>query len=197
MAEFDFIYEGVVKELETGLPDWLHYHNVKHTKYVLQQAETIAEEEGINGRDLFLVKIAALYHDIGFLVHREDHEKLGCKIVREELKDSDLTTEEINKVCGMIMATQVPQQPQSILEKIVADADLEYLGTANFESFSKNLYKEILNIKPHLTKREWDEIQINFLSGHSYHTSYCKTHKEPVKQKNLQLVRERLLEHKR
>lgn len=196
MLAFKEIYDKVINELETGVPGHFTYHDAAHTKYVLKQAEVIAEHENITGRDLLLVKIAALYHDIGFLQGREEHESLGCKIAGDELQGSLLTKDEIQKVCAMIKATQIPQQPKNLLEKIVADADLEYLGTNNFRRFGNKLYKEILHFDPDLNSRKWDEIQIDFLTNHTYHTGYCKKYKEPIKQQNLEKVKERLLAYK-
>ncbi|MCM4158655.1 HD domain-containing protein [Antarcticibacterium flavum] len=196
MQAFKEIYDIVINALATGVPAQFTYHDAAHTKYVLEQAEVIAKHENVTGRELLLVKIAALYHDIGFLKGREDHESLGCKIAGDDLQDSLLTKDEILKVCAMIKATQIPQQPKTHLEKIVADADLEYLGTKNFKRFGDKLYKELLYFDPELNPRKWDEIQMDFLTSHTYHTSYCKKFKEPVKQQNLEMVKERLLAYK-
>lgn len=197
MKTFDQIYHKVIQNLERGLPEWLTYHNVNHTLYVLEQAQKIALYEQVNDRDLLLVKIAALYHDSGFLVNRKDHENIGCSIASKDLSSTDLEPSEIKKICGMIQATHIPQQPETLPEKIVADADLEYLGTDNFEDFGNKLYREILHSRPELTILEWDKIQIDFLSKHHYHTAFCKKYKEPVKQKNLELIKQRLLAHKK
>ena len=72
MQTFDFIYKKVISQLESELPEWIMYHNAGHTRYVMEQAESIAEKEDLNGRDLLLVKIAALEHDNGFFLKRED-----------------------------------------------------------------------------------------------------------------------------
>lgn len=181
-----------MQELEQGLPEWLTYHNSEHTRYVLQQAGSIAQHENVQGRDLLLVKVAALYHDIGFLIQREDHEILGCRRASEDLKKEKFSTDEISRICDMIMATRIPQKPGNLLEQILADADLEYLGTNKFNSLSTKLYIELMHLKPDLTPRKWDEIQIDSLSSHCYHTSYCRTHRTPVKEKNLEMVRKRV-----
>lgn len=193
MTDFKEIYEKVMRNLETGVPDHFIYHDAAHTRYVLEQAEVIAAQENVTGRDLLLVKIAALYHDIGFMECRHDHENLGCKIAGNDLKHSFLSGAEVTQVCAMIKATQIPQEPKNLLEKIVADADLEYLGTNNFEKFGQKLYRELHHFDPDLSPRKWDEIQIDFLTNHSYHTNYCIKFKEPVKQLNLEVVKERLL----
>lgn len=192
MERFKEIYQDVINTLEKRLPQWLTYHNVDHTKYVLKQAECIAIFEGIPGQALGLVKVATLYHDTGFLSDRENHETLSCRFASRDLQES-FSEDEIDKICGMIMATKIPQKPTNLNEKILADADLEYLGTTDFLKYSRKLYQELLHYNPALSLREWDEIQIDFLSNHSYHTNYCRQLKEPIKRKNLEMVRERLL----
>ncbi len=181
-----------MQELEQGTLPWMTYHNAEHTKYVVQQAERIAKHENIGGRQLLLIKVAALYHDIGFLIESKDHEMLGCKRASEDLKKEDFTPVEISQICGMIKTTRIPQTPSNILEQIVADADLEYLGTDNFTAFSTNLYKELLHFQPDLTPKKWDEIQIKFFNNHSYHTTYCKKYRAPGKKKNLEMVKKRI-----
>lgn len=196
MTDFKTIYEKVMRDLENWVPDHFTYHNAAHTKYVLEQAEVIAAQENVTGRDLLLVKMAALYHDIGFLDGRHNHEALGCKIATRDLENSFLTPAEVKKVCAMVKATQIPQKPNDLLEKIVADADLEYLGTNNFKKFGRRLYRELHHFDPALNFRKWDEIQIDFLSNHTYHTNFCKQYREPVKQQNLEMVKERLLAYR-
>lgn len=189
---FEALYQKVITDLEQGLPPWLVYHNAEHTRYVIRQAGAIATREKVRGRERMLVQLAALYHDTGFLVQKEDHERLGCIRACRELQDTPLTAAELEQICGMIRATHIPQQPNNLLEQIVADADLEYLGTAHFEAFSGNLKRELRHYTPRLTDREWDEVQLQFLLNHSYHTGYCRAVKEPVKQENLKAVKERL-----
>lgn len=181
------IYKKVIGRLEQELPDSLTYHNAHHTEYVVDKAITLATHEKITGRDLELVKIAALYHDTGFLLNYEDHENLGCQIASNDLTGK-LTAEELHKVCGMITATKIPQKPQNILERIVADADLFYMGTPDYKKYSKRLYLELKHFNPSINAEKWLEIQVNFLASHSYHTTYGKNLLEPEKQKILFLL---------
>ncbi len=181
---FENIYKKIISRLKQELPESLAYHNAHHTEFVVEKAKLLANYENITGKDLDLVKIAALYHDTGFLLNHKDHENLGCQIVSRDLQGS-LTPDELEKVCGMIIATRIPQRPRNILEKIVADADLFYLGTSNYKKFSHNLFLELKNFDPSIDEEKWLKIQINFLSSHSYHTSYGKKIIEPVKRNTL------------
>lgn len=189
ISMFRQIYKKVMWALENNLPANLTYHNAIHTKYVLEKATLIAEKENISGHELLLLKIAALYHDTGFTIHRKSHESLSCKIACQELKEFGMEEQDIALISGMIMATQIPQRPKTKLEKILADADLEYLATRYFNYFSQKLYEEILSFQPFLSLKQWNEIQIEFISNHTYHTCYCRKYKEPLKIKNLENIK--------
>ena len=189
MDQFHKIYSQVMANLEQKLPSWLHYHSPGHTRYVLEKTIFIADREGVSAHDLFLLKLAALYHDTGFMLSREKHEEISCRIAREELEEYGIKPKEIEIICNMIMATQIPQKPKTKLENILADADLEYLGTTRFTEISDRLYKELLHYQPNLTPGQWNEIQIGFMSKHRYHTDYCKQYREPLKLTNLELIK--------
>ena len=179
------IHDDIVSLLKAKLPKHITYHSLKHTLYVLNRAIHIAEKEGVSGNDLRLVKVAALCHDIGFIKTHINHEEIGCKIVRKRFKSYNLTLKEIDQICGMIMATRVPQQPKNLLEEIIADADLEYLSTNRFKVVSHKLFLEQKHFNPKLTEKQWNTIQIAFLKKHNYFTKYCKHYKEHRKQNNL------------
>jgi uncharacterized protein len=193
MTLYENIYQRVFQMLETELPSFLTYHSPLHTAYVLEKAEVIAMNENVTiEEDLQLIKIAAMLHDIGFIKHYKNHEETGCDIASEILKELSFDKEDIEKVCGMIMATKIPQSPRTISEKIVADADLEYLGTELFNPISQLLFKELKYLDPDLDLSAFQKIQIDFLSNHHYHTDYCIQRREPLKQKHLAELREKL-----
>lgn len=189
---FDTLYDHVIDRLTKDLPDHLVYHDVLHTQYVIEKSIFLADKEGVTGYDLTLLKIAALYHDTGFLINGKEHERLSCELVSQDLKSSEFTQSDMDKIHGMIMATKIPQNPQNLLENILADADLEYLGTDLFEPVSEKLYLELLHGNPAFTREEWDRLQVKFISAHQYHTDYCKEHREHIKQANLEYVKIRL-----
>lgn len=186
MSVYQDMHEEVFHILRNHLPPYLTYHSPEHTAYVIEQAERISHHEKVIGHDLELIRIAALFHDIGFIEHINNHEKRGCEICTEKMIFYHFPALDIQKVCGMIMATKIPQQPQNLLEKIVADADLEYLGTDLFYPVSQTLYHEFKHFRPELTPELFNQIQIHFIQNHQYHTDYCKTHREARKQEHLQ-----------
>ena len=191
MDLFTHIQRHVVDKLQKGLSENLTYHNVAHTLDVLKQAIVIAEKEGVkDAEDLLLLKVSALYHDTGFLDAYNDHEERSCTIASEELTALGFTASQVDKVCSMIRATKVPQNPQNHLEQIICDADLDYLGRKDFFEIGCNLYKEFLDQGIVTSFREWNQLQIRFLESHQYFTRSSLRRRQKVKQSYLQNIKE-------
>ena len=180
--------EYILKRLKEELPPERSYHCLEHTLDVYAAAIDIAEKEGVNGKDLLLVKTAALYHDCGFLDGGEGHEERGCHIARESLPVFGYDHDSIERICGMIMATEVPQKPTNHLEEILCDADLDYLGRADFERIGGLLYEEFKRFGIVQGVEDWDELQVSFLTPHRYFTKTNREGREQKKAENLQKV---------
>ncbi len=188
---FEEIQHTVYREILSKLPPHLTYHNLGHTAYVLDRVIFLARKSHVSGSDLHLLKLAALFHDTGFIDNPQDHEEKSCNIASSYLSDA-CSSAELNRIHGMIMATKIPQLPQTKLEDILADADLEYLGTERFEETGATLFEELKHFNPDFTEQAWDELQLVFMQKHHYHTEYCRKFREPQKQLNLLSVKRRL-----
>jgi uncharacterized protein len=188
-ATYEKIKSQILERVSHDLSKDLFYHGIHHTLDVLEQAERIAKEEKISHKDeLLLLKVACLYHDIGFLVTYNGHEEAGCKMAKDELPAFGFTDQQIDIICGMIMATKIPQTPHSKLEEIICDADLDYLGRPDFFTISNTLFNEIKERGWVADEREWNLIQVKFIKTHSYFTSTDKRLREQQKHKYLEIL---------
>lgn len=182
----------IIPRLKKDLHPGLIYHNIDHTLDVLDKTIKIAAGEGVKSeRDLLLLRSAALYHDSGFLFVYKNHEERGCEIARNDLVKF-FNTEELNRICGMIMATKIPQTPHNIFEEILCDSDLDYLGRDDFEPISQNLYKEFIDFG--ILKKDvvWDQVQIGFFESHHYFTKTTINTRQEMKNKHLQQLKLRV-----
>ena len=171
----------VISLLMYHLPVNYEFHNYKHTLYVQEKAAEIGKYENCNEEELELISIAALWHDIGYINTYDNHEEESCRLAKKYLPKYGIDDNNINKICGMIRATKIPQLPQNNLEAIVADADLEYLGTDQAKKIAHDLFLERMHLAPSLSKEEWNKMQITFLKDHHYFTNFCIKYKERVK----------------
>jgi len=178
----------ILQYLEKELPDNLSYHGLHHTLDVFNAAMKIASTENLSAKEIKLLRIAILYHDAGFTTKYKDHEEKGCEMARKNLPSFGYTDGDIKIICGMIMATQIPQTPKTILEKIICDADLDYLGRNDFYEISNTLFQEMKIYNNLHDEKEWNKIQKKFLDKHQYHTEFGKKHREHKKQQYLQEI---------
>ncbi len=181
----------ILKLLSEQLPDDLYYHSIHHTINVCSAAERIGKAEGMNEEDLCILKTAALFHDAGFIRKYEKNEPIGCIIARETLPQYGYNADQIEKITSLIMATQIPQRPQNMMEKIICDADLDYLGKKDFHDISDTLKKELIFFGK-IVGKDWDELQLQFLEVHTYFTPTSIKLREAKKQEHIAQIRERL-----
>ena len=176
----------ILSKLREELSDKLYYHGIHHTLDVLKMAAEICVSEGVNGHELVLVKTAALFHDCGFVKDKHaGHEHEGCLIVQNALPSFDYSAQDIKTICTMIMATKIPQSPTNLLEEIICDADLDYLGRDDFYRIGDSLFEELQAYHLIHDEQDWNRLQVSFLSTHKFHTRTNKLLREPVKQQYL------------
>lgn len=175
----------ILAKLERELSIQLTYHGLHHTLDVLYITEELCYKEKVTPYHALLLKTAALFHDSGFTISNRNHEELGCKIVRDNLPRFDFSDYEIELICGMIMATKIPQQPKNKLEKIICDADLDYLGREDFYDIGDTLFEELKSYNILQTEEAWNKLQVKFLENHHFWTPTNKKIRTPRKSKYL------------
>ncbi len=179
--------------LRLELPVELAYHNLWHTASdVLPGSIRLAEHSGVQETDVRLLEVAAAYHDVGFTVTSINHELIGARIAAQTLPDFGFSDTQIEKIMGMILATRHPQSPQNLLEEILADADLDVLGRADFWSRNVALRQEGINFGREVPLEQWFEGQATFLKTHQYFTSAARTLRDKRKKQNIALLEAKL-----
>jgi|SRR5581483_5827209 len=182
---FEPAAQFILDKIDKELPETFYYHNLAHTRDVCAAAIRIGRSEKITEQEMRVLLIAACYHDSGFLRIAIGHETESCNLARENLPRFGYSIEEIEQICGMIMATRIPQTPHNKLEQILADADLDYLGRDDFFEIGDKIYHE-LGLK---NRHEWNRLQLKFLEGHKYFTQTTLNLRGPKKLANLERVR--------
>lgn len=193
---FNDAKDYILKELKKKLSIDLFYHDLDHTFDVFQAATKYARMEDVNEHTLQLIQTAALYHDSGMLRTYKDHEEASAEIAHEVLPGFAYTKNDIDIISDMIITTKLPQSAATITDRILCDADLDYLGRTDFFMIALRLQHEwnILKFRE-TTLLEWYELQVEFLSNHKFYTHSAQTLRNDQKEINLDQVIQ-LLNHK-
>ena len=182
MQGYRTLRKQVLTNLEANLPSSLTYHALDHTLDVLNVCNQYIRREQLPEEERYLLRTGAIVHDMGFLQGSANHEEVGAGMAEVIMKDLGINEKDIELVKGLVMATKIPQNPQNHLQRIICDADLDYLGRQDYPEISKRLFMELKNMNVISTAQQWKELQINFLKAHHYHTPYAIKNREPQKQ---------------
>jgi len=195
LVQFTDLQEVILEKLEIGLPKFLYYHNVKHTVDVTTQVELIGWGEGVNDEEILLLKTAGLFHDAGHTIEYDNHEYHGTIMAREILPGYNYSNEQIDKICEIIMATKLPPKPQTLLQQIICDSDLDYLGRIDFVPVSNTLYRELKAQGKLKSLNDWNKLQVKFLSNHQFFTKTALSLREVNKQKQVERISSLIFEN--
>lgn len=188
LIQFTDIQEIILDKLERELPDYLFYHNVKHTVDVVTEVELMGWAEGCSDEEILLLKMAGLFHDAGHTISYDEHEFYGTEMVKKYLPEYNYSEEQIITICETIMATRLPPKPKTLLQKIICDADLDYLGRSDFIPVSNTLYDELKAQNKIGSLNDWNKLQVKFISGHHYFTKTAQSLREVNKQKQIDRI---------
>lgn len=190
--DFDYVRRYLINKLKASLPDKMEYHNVEYTLALEEAAIRIANIEGVQIEDLILLRTAALFRSTGFIYNYKANDVYGIKLAQAELPKYGYDRMQIKIVCSMINATSRNDSfPTTLLEKILCDAEHDYLGRADYHFIARNLRSELANFGKHMTDLEWIDFQLNFLEKqHKYYTVTSKNMREKGKLKRIKELKE-------
>jgi len=194
LIQFTDIQEIILDKLEKELPHYLYYHNVKHTVDIVTEVELIGWAEGCSDEEILILKTAGLFHDAGHTVSYDGHEYQGTLLAREMLPKYNYTPAQIDRICEVIMATKMPPTPKNLLESIICDSDLDYLGRSDFIPVSNTLYEELKAQNKIGTLNDWNKLQVKFISVHQYFTNTARSLREVNKQQQIERIQSLITE---
>jgi predicted metal-dependent HD superfamily phosphohydrolase len=154
----------------------------------VEAVEVIGRKCKISDKDLETVVVAAWFHDTGYYLGCMNHEEASTEIARDFLVKHGKSGDFIEDVTKCILSTKVPQKPNSLLEKIICDADLYHLATEKFFEKSELLWKEFSHTDETMTPESWLNQSKEFAEAHQYHTKFGKEKLLPKLKKNVQLL---------
>ena len=185
--------EYVSSVLTHELSDNCVFHTIQHTLDVLKNAEIIARYCKLNGTGLNIVKLSALFHDVGYVDAYEDHEIYSAERAKNFLKSKNMDEETIHQVEAAILSTKTPQNPQDKISRILCDADLMNL---TFDDYFEQV---------DLMRREWEKVgkakfnshqfhikSLEFFQEHQYHSEYGRKILQPKKEKNELIIKNKV-----
>ncbi len=170
------------------------YHTYKHTSEVVEECKASAKAHQLSDRDTEVLLLAAWLHDTGYVDTYLGHEEKSIEIARKFLEANFYPADQIKEIEGCILATRKDQKPETLLEKILVDADLAHIGLDTFFSTSELLRVEWeIFLDKTFSQREWEQFQLDFLNNHTFETEHARKRYSEQLMLNIEEQRNRVL----
>jgi uncharacterized protein len=193
MPDFKKARDYALNRLAHELSPDLIYHCLGHTQNeVVPAAELLATLENVGDEDHLLLMTGAYFHDLGFIRQRQDHESVSIQLAEQALPVFGYSPADIAAVSGIIQATRLPQSPTTLLERIIADADMDDLGHKDFWKRSSDLRRELELFGINNTDVEWYGYQLRLLESHHYFTESERAMRDALKLEHMLEVKQLL-----
>jgi predicted metal-dependent HD superfamily phosphohydrolase len=194
MSLVNQVQDFVSDLMESKLSGLYTYHNLKHTMGVVNAVDKLCDAEKIALSDKEILLISAWFHDTGYTKGCENHEDSSVEIATAFLKEKGKSEEYIAKVSDLIKVTTKGHVPQTLLEKIIKDADYFHILDDDYINSCEGLRKEWENVEGKLfTELEWaKENEFFLLKVHQFYTPYAIEHWQPLKEKNIKRLRKKI-----
>lgn len=191
----DEVKQYVSKILDNQLSENLVFHNKAHTFDVLKNVELMGIISNCTEAEIDILRISALFHDVGYIKVYKGHEQESVLMAKEYLTKLGIDSSVLQQVTTAILSTKVPQNPQDKLSEIVCDADLMHLTYKNYFEQMEFMRQEwdLAGIVS-FNEKEFHLNSIQFFNSHNYHTEYGKLILEPMKRINLERIKKRIQE---
>lgn len=189
----------VAQLLDNKLSKEFIYHNYVHTLRVFKSTKEIIDNSSFTDEESLILKLAALLHDVGYIVSREEHEEEGARIAAAFLTKEGLDAKLVDQIAQTIRATKMGVTPSNELEKVLCDADASHFAKSYFEEASEYLRQELklLNVVDH-NLDSWRECNIDmFTTQHQYYTTYAIKNWKPKKDNHLVAMLNEQKKHKK
>jgi len=191
--DFEHMRKEILNRLKALLPDKLVYHDIGHTLNIEKAALRLCHLEGINEEDILLLRTAVLYHDAGFIEKYDQNEDFAIGMARNALPKYGYSAEQINTVCTIIRATKSNIEPELALEKIMCDADHDYLGRADYYAVAKRLRQELANYQRVYSEKDWCHFQLDYLEKkHRFYSDTAQNIRSQAKEKRITELKEQM-----
>lgn len=194
----DNIYKKIAQHVTGIFEEYPHqnltYHNLDHTKKVVERAQEIAAHYQLNEEDMLTVYTAAWFHDVGHLFADINvHEQKSVEQMREFMTLHGAGEALIETIAGCIYSTRIPHEPNGLLQEILCDADTYHFGTSEFKKTNRQIKKEY-RLRGYTTfTLDWEKNTLELLEKHRFFTSYCQVLLQDGKQKNIERARKKYL----
>lgn len=192
-AAWGFAHEKFREPIFEKLP----FHNLVHTEQVVDAVQTLSEASNFGDEDIENLMIAAVFHDLGYSVTYDGHEDASIEIARPFLENQPLSPDRVALILRLIEVTKIEVKGATELEKVMKDADLVGLSSADYVERGEFLRTEWATFKStSYSDTEWNRFNYESIAQLEYVSEEGKKKFGKKRKKNLKALKKQIKKDK-
>jgi class 3 adenylate cyclase len=148
----------------------LHFHKKEFFTRVHNQTEMLGRSENISDDEMLLARAAAILLFSGLSETYENFEIRSAEIARSILPEFGFDERQTERVFNLILATKEPFRPQNIIEAVLIDARMEFIGRVDYLTQVQLLYLEMKNMMRDFSKEKFIRKQRTLIKEFNFFT---------------------------
>jgi predicted metal-dependent HD superfamily phosphohydrolase len=184
-----FIKEYYQKEFSSDFS----FHNYARGVNIVRNCNTIGAQMNLDKEELEVLHLASWFLETGYAKDYYNYQKASVTIADKYCRETGVDDDIIRVIEETILSTRYPQQPVTIMARVLCDAALYHLAEKNLPQNIENLSRERREVlkEAYSDKDGLVEI-INTMNDHFYFTSAARELFEKKKQKQKKLLQKKL-----
>lgn len=165
----------ITKLFDEKLPRQLVYHNFDHTLNTVREARALGQDAALPEADQEALLLAAWFHDAGYLEVYDGHEYRSVEMAEQWLQEQQYPADRIAVVKDTIRATHRDEPRETLLQRLLVDADMSNMGREDFFARGELLRAEWETTQGRtFSNVSWAETQLDFLMASKFLTNVAK-----------------------
>ncbi len=182
--------EFVHSKLEAELNKNLHFHNYDYARHLYEYSGLLAKASELDLEETLLIRTTALLLNVGYTTEYENPENKSAEFARMILPEYNYSEKQITVISNLILSSKWPPEPKNMLEMILYDIKMEFIGRADFIRLYKLLFLEQNHYMKSLDVLEFKRKQLEILQNYQFFTESAKRLREIPFEEQLSRIRD-------
>ena len=182
--------EFIMSKLEAELDKNLYFHNLEYSKHIYEHNGLLAKAAELDLEETVCLRTATLLLNIGFIGGYENYENRSAEYSRIILPEYNYSEKQITIISNLILSSKWPPDPKNMLEMVMYDTKMEYIGRADYIRLYKLLFLEQNHFLKSIDVLEFKRKQLEILQTYSFYTESARRLREISLEDQVQKIKD-------
>jgi adenylate cyclase len=170
--------ELVFPKLEAELHRNLYFHNSEYARHIYEHSELLAKAADLDLEEILLIRTAALLLNVGFTGGYENQENRSAEYARNILPEYNYSEKQIAVISNLILSSKWPPEPVNMMEMVLYDTKMEFIGRADYIRLYKLLFLEQNQYTKSIDVNEFKRKQLEIIQQYLFFTESARRLRE-------------------